>query len=233
MWDLPARSKGTPRRRSVKPANNKPGKAPEPIVWPTAKIVAGAAGRRHRSPRSPGACWSGCSKTSLRFDTISGASVGAINALLLACGLAEGGREGAIARCSQFWRPDDARGLVPLADAGRRLLAGRKLGRVRLRRLRSGQFDPFDLDPLRQALSRDIDFAALRDPQLPKAPDRGNAGARRPAADFRNGAITADVAAGLDLPAAGPLRRRDRRRILLGWRLWRQSAARAAGAGIG
>src|SRR5579883_681425 len=40
---------------------------------------------------------------SVAFDAISGASAGAINALLLASGLAEGGREAARARLSRFW----------------------------------------------------------------------------------------------------------------------------------
>jgi NTE family protein len=60
--------------------------------------------------------------------------------------------------------------------------------------LRSGQFDPFDLDPLRQALSRDIDFAALRDAACPKlliAATRIRDGQQQ---IFRNGAVTADVA---------------------------------------
>ena len=34
--------------------------------------------------------------------------------------------------------------------------------------LRSGQFDPFDLDPLRQVLAQEIDFAALRAQACPK-----------------------------------------------------------------
>ncbi|MGY3073862.1 putative acylesterase/phospholipase RssA [Bradyrhizobium sp. LM6.10] len=60
--------------------------------------------------------------------------------------------------------------------------------------LRSGQFDPFDLDPLRQALSRDINFSALRDARCPKlliAATRIRDGQQQ---IFRNDAITADVA---------------------------------------
>src|SRR3982750_1811429 len=37
------------------------------------------------------------------FDSISGASVGALNAVLLASGLAEGGRDSARRRLSRFW----------------------------------------------------------------------------------------------------------------------------------
>jgi NTE family protein len=37
------------------------------------------------------------------FDTVSGTSAGAINAVLLAAGLAEGGSRGARAKLTQFW----------------------------------------------------------------------------------------------------------------------------------
>jgi NTE family protein len=60
--------------------------------------------------------------------------------------------------------------------------------------LRSGQFDPFDLDPLRQAISRDINFAALREKSCPRllvAATRIRDGAQQ---IFGNDAITADVA---------------------------------------
>ena len=127
------------------------------------------------------------------FDTISGASAGAINALLLACGLAEGGREGARARLNRFWvrlmHEASFRSLMLVggfSPAGSSVAFGPTL--------RSGQFDPFDLDPLRQALSRDINFAALRAPACPKlliAATRIRDGQQQ---IFRNDAITADVA---------------------------------------
>jgi NTE family protein len=59
--------------------------------------------------------------------------------------------------------------------------------------LRAGQFDPFDLDPLREALSRDIDFAALQARECPKiliAATRVRDGRQQ---IFDNAAITADV----------------------------------------
>jgi NTE family protein len=127
------------------------------------------------------------------FDTISGASAGAINALLLACGLAEGGREGARARLNRFWvrlmHEASFRSLMLVggfSPAGSSVAFGPTL--------RSGQFDPFDLDPLRQALSRDINFAALGDTKCPKlliAATRIRDGQQQ---IFRNDAITADVA---------------------------------------
>ncbi|MDE5444753.1 patatin-like phospholipase family protein [Bradyrhizobium sp. CSA207] len=130
---------------------------------------------------------------SVEIDTISGASAGAINALLLASGFAEGGREGARARLSRFWirlmHEASFRSLMLIggfSPVGSSVAFGPTL--------RSGQFDPFDLDPLRQALSRDINFAALCDAKCPRlliAATRIRDGQQQ---IFRNDAITADVA---------------------------------------
>ncbi|MET4067444.1 NTE family protein [Bradyrhizobium sp. S3.2.6] len=130
---------------------------------------------------------------SIEFDTISGASAGAINALLLACGLAEGGREGARSRLNRFWirlmHEASFRSLMLIggfSPAGSSLAFGPTL--------RSGQFDPFDLDPLRLALSRDINFADLRNARCPKlliAATRIRDGQQQ---IFGNDAVTADVA---------------------------------------
>lgn len=130
---------------------------------------------------------------SIEFDTISGASAGAINALLLAGGLAEGGREGARSRLNRFWvrlmHEASFRSLMLIggfSPPGSSVAFGPAL--------RSGQFDPFDLDPLRLALSRDINFAALRDAKCPKlliAATRIRDGQQQ---IFDNDAITADVA---------------------------------------
>ncbi|RXH01033.1 patatin-like phospholipase family protein [Bradyrhizobium zhanjiangense] len=130
---------------------------------------------------------------SIAIDTISGASAGAINALLLASGFAEGGREGARSRLNRFWlrlmHEASFRALMLVggfSPAGSSVAFGPTL--------RSGHFDPFDLDPLRQALSRDIDFAALRHPNCPTlliAATRIHDGQQQ---IFRNDAVTADVA---------------------------------------
>lgn len=129
----------------------------------------------------------------IEIDTISGASAGAINALLLASGLVEGGREGARNRLNRFWirlmHEASFRSLMLVggfSPAGSSVAFGTTL--------RSGQFDPFDLDPLRQALSRDINFASLRDAACPKlliAATRIRDGQQQ---IFRNDSITADVA---------------------------------------
>jgi NTE family protein len=126
------------------------------------------------------------------FDAISGTSAGAINAVLLATGLVEGGRKGAHARLARFWNrvADEATfrslmligGFSPASSAV-------TFGPSR----RSGQIDPLDLDPLRDALTGDIDFSALRAPDCIKllvAATRVRDG--RPQI-FRNADITADV----------------------------------------
>ncbi|MBR0994075.1 patatin-like phospholipase family protein [Bradyrhizobium japonicum] len=129
----------------------------------------------------------------IEIDTISGASAGAINALLLASGLAEGGREAARLRLSRFWlrlmHEASFRSLMLIggfSPAGSSVAFGPTL--------RSGRFDPIDLDPLRLALSRDIDFSVVRNARCPKlliAATRIRDGQQQ---IFRNDAITADVA---------------------------------------
>ena len=125
------------------------------------------------------------------FDigAISGASAGAINAALLASGLAEGGREGARKALARFWNhlTEEAsfRSLMLIgafSPAGSSVAFGPAL-----------QFDPFDLDPLREVLFNHIDFVALRKPACPKlliATTRVRDGALR---IFGNRELTADV----------------------------------------
>jgi NTE family protein len=125
------------------------------------------------------------------LDSISGASAGAVNAVLLASGFVEGGREGARSRLRRFWRrmTDEAsfRSLMVIggfSPAGSSVAFGRGL---------SAQFDPLDLDPLRQVLATEIDFASLREPTCPKlliATTRVRDGALQ---IFRNQDLTADV----------------------------------------
>jgi len=125
----------------------------------------------------------------LEIGAISGASAGAINAALLASGLAEGGREGARKALSRFWNHlvEEAsfRSLMLIgafSPAGSSVAFGAAL-----------QFDPSDLDPLRELLFDHIDFVALRKPSCPKlliATTRVRDGALRV---FGNRELTADV----------------------------------------
>ena len=58
-----------------------------------------------RTAPSPGACSTGCSRrTKLSFDGVVATSAGAMNAAVLAYGLAEGGRRGAQTALANFWR---------------------------------------------------------------------------------------------------------------------------------
>jgi NTE family protein len=134
------------------------------------------------------------------IDAISGASAGAVNGVLLASGFVEGGREGARTRLRRFWRriTEEAsfRSLMLIggfSPAGTSVSFGRGLS--------SARFDPFDLDPLRQALAAEIDFSALRDPICPKllvATTRVRDGRLRL---FRNQDLTADVVLASTCPA--------------------------------
>jgi NTE family protein len=126
------------------------------------------------------------------LNSISGASAGAVNGVLLAAGFVEGGREGARARLRRFWRriTDEAsfRSLMLIggfSPAGTSVAFGRGLSPT--------QFDPIDLDPLRQALAMEIDFSLLSDPTCPKllvATTRVRDGRLH---IFRNRDLTADV----------------------------------------
>jgi NTE family protein len=126
------------------------------------------------------------------FDCISGASVGAVNAALLACGLVQGGREGARKSLAKFWqRMTNETSFRSLMLVGGYSPAGSSVAFGST--LRSGHFDPFDLDPLREVLSRDIDFAALSARECPKiliAATRVRDGKQQ---IFDNAAVTADV----------------------------------------
>jgi NTE family protein len=128
----------------------------------------------------------------VEFDAISGASVGAVNAALVACGLIVDGREGARKLLARFWNrlTNEAsfRSLMLIggfSPAGSAVAFGQALV--------SGRFDPFDLDPLRRTLEKDIDFAALRAsvcPRLRIAATRIRDGGQQ---IFRNADITADT----------------------------------------
>jgi NTE family protein len=90
----------------------------------------------------------------VEFDAVSGASAGAVNAVLLASGLIVG-RAAAKARLEQFWkRMSQSAAFLPKAS----LASFAPF----LHSLSPYQFNPFNLDPLRDALAAEIDFAELR-----------------------------------------------------------------------
>jgi len=90
------------------------------------------------------------------FDTVSGASAGAINAVLLADGLAEGGRPAAREKLERFWNRVSL--LSPLPRLG---LAERAAASAAVL-LSPYQFNPLGLDPLRRILADEVDFDRVR-----------------------------------------------------------------------
>jgi NTE family protein len=108
----------------------------------------------------------------LRFDAVSGTSAGAVNAVLLAAGLMEGGVEAAQGKLEEFWRNIshsqhgnlmstpmlDAMSMPPGQNWG---APGQIFGMVS-RFLSPYQFNPLDYNPLRQNLEQLVDFPRLR-----------------------------------------------------------------------
>lgn len=108
----------------------------------------------------------------IEIKGVSGASAGAMNAVCLAEGMADGGREGARAQLRRFW--------TRIGDAGRysplqRGLFSKLLGRWGIENTPGYIFfdwmshlaspyeaNPLDLNPLRDVLQEEIDFAKVR-----------------------------------------------------------------------
>lgn len=108
---------------------------------------------------------------------VSGASAGAMNAAVLAHGLATGGRAGAQRALWAFWKgvsraatggivPSDLLGgfFAPWSPAtwAKPFLAASKA------MMSPYQFNPLNVNPLRRLLEDQIDFAALTDPAAPR-----------------------------------------------------------------
>ncbi len=100
------------------------------------------------------------------FEGLSGSSAGAMNAVVFAHGWLQGGREGARAALATFWTELGQQ--MPWGLMARR--KGESIGFSPAGQLFSswaGQFspmqlNPFDLNPLRDLLAAQIDFARLR-----------------------------------------------------------------------
>lgn len=109
----------------------------------------------------------------LEFPLVSGASAGAVNAVALACGFGRGGRAGAREVLAEVWERMAAASLWSplqpspldrwLAGPGSLDFSPGYLWLDTLSRLFSPyQFNAFDLNPLREVLTRTIDFEAVR-----------------------------------------------------------------------
>src|SRR5215204_1458827 len=91
----------------------------------------------------------------LELDAVSGASAGAINAVLLASGLAKGGPEEARASLEHFWSSVGA-------SATKNLFLHPELVVATASQLSPYQFNPLELNPLRDLLAQEVDFEAVR-----------------------------------------------------------------------
>ena len=114
---------------------------------------------------------------SITLDGISGTSAGAMNAVVMAHGLAEGGRQGGRDALAAFWKAVGATCPWPPAlrlpgskgDNVSRHLAPLLKGWADLsRRFSPQQMNPLDLNPLRDILNRQIDFDLLRCRDMPQ-----------------------------------------------------------------
>ncbi len=108
----------------------------------------------------------------IEIDAISGTSAGAINAVVLADGLMAGGRQGAREGLRRFWsRVSSASGRGPMVpDAlgtffGSWSIAGSPMNMVLDwlgRSMSPYQFNPLDLNPLRDIVAAEVDFERVR-----------------------------------------------------------------------
>jgi NTE family protein len=108
----------------------------------------------------------------LAIDGISGTSAGAVNAVMLADGLARGGPEEARKRLAAFWRAASLGGTLPELQRSvvKRLFAFARPGSPpaqawygTLSRFWSPyDFNPLNINPLKELIDRFVDFEALR-----------------------------------------------------------------------
>ena len=101
----------------------------------------------------------------LELEGLSGSSAGAVNAVLLADGWVRAGRAGARAALAQFWgelgQHLPASLVRSKGETVRLAPAGRLLAHWAAQ-FTPAQLNPFDLNPLRDLLERQIDFERLR-----------------------------------------------------------------------
>jgi NTE family protein len=109
----------------------------------------------------------------IAFDSVSATSAGAMNATVLAYGLAEGGRPGARKALEQFWRRISHSAVFsPLRPSWfDRLTHNHSMEHsptfvafdLMTRLLSPYEFNPLNHNPLRDVLERTVDFARLRE----------------------------------------------------------------------
>src|SRR6187431_895469 len=108
----------------------------------------------------------------LTIEGISGASAGAVNAVMLADGLARGGPEEARRRLAEFWRAASIGGSLP---GPQRAVLDRMLSLFPMagspvqmfvdamaRMMSPYDFNPLNINPLKDLIERFVDFEAIR-----------------------------------------------------------------------
>lgn len=138
----------------------------------------------------------------LRFDGVSGTSAGAMNAAVMADGLAAGGPEQARAALEQFWkRVSDAALLSPLRRGPLEILAGTwtldyspvfAALDVASRMLSPYDINPMGSNPLRQILADSVDFDRVARAPIKLFVTATNVRTGR-GRIFRNAEVTPDV----------------------------------------
>ena len=108
----------------------------------------------------------------IEFEGLSGTSAGAVNAVVLAHGLMEAGRIGGQAALEDFWRRSSRGGSVwsPVSSLPQGVIPGMEFLSAATyaafdtmtRTFSPYEFNPFDVNPLRDLLSESVDFDALR-----------------------------------------------------------------------
>ncbi|MEP7295209.1 MAG: patatin-like phospholipase family protein [Burkholderiales bacterium] len=103
----------------------------------------------------------------VRFDGVSGTSAGAMNAVVMAHGLLDGGADGARAALQTFWTAVAASMPAELTVASRDGTSVRLAPMVHMllqwtQYFAPTQINPFDLNPLRDIVTAQIDFERLR-----------------------------------------------------------------------
>ncbi|KRB87645.1 patatin-like phospholipase family protein [Noviherbaspirillum sp. Root189] len=139
----------------------------------------------------------------IEIEGISGASAGAMNAVVMAYGLAVGGRDGGRQALRTFWESVSHRAPFSVVSdmlKGRRGLATKSALPAGVKPLLSltryfspYQLNPFDINPLRDILARQVDFDLLRTRSWPRlfiATTQVSTGTLKL---FRNKQLTIDV----------------------------------------
>lgn len=130
------------------------------------------------------------------FEGISGASAGAINATVLADGLLRGGRAHAREALKHLWTRIAESALPGMAEStatGMRLTPLARMALHWAQFLSPFQFNPLDVNPLRNVLHDLVDFKRLRQAARPRlfiAATRADTGGLRV---FGNGELTVDT----------------------------------------